>query len=1114
MKKPRIEVYWGEESAEQSERQFLAQLKADLDERGVSAIILANFFTSSGARQIDFLVAAEAHACHVELKNYAGTLVGQQNGPWSTRRPDGSLEVIERQNPYTQAVGGRFAISDDMRALAKENEGTPQPPNGKAFYTQFDTAVCVFPRLEDGSEVPSNYKARTLGYPELLHLLTTPGPRPNWSREHWLGFVRMHGLVPAATSRASDIPIADGQDIVDSYTRRLKSFYGRNLHELVALPIQVNADTVPSTEVLAGLGDWRHAQLVGRSGSGKSHLAKHISLHAIENGYIPVFLTAGMYEGRLSSLLNRSVARFSNSTADELTRAARLLNKDILLIVDGLNECPTTLAEQLLGDLSAFCLRTPVLTLVTTQTEFKLPEPLAGHDIYIGAIGKGERQAVLASYGTPTIAELCEPFATPYELSIAAECAAELPGLPTSADLLAAFVRKRLSKLAEPAATRDTLRALAVKLDQRVATSLPLDQAWRAAEEHVTERRTSVGVVDEALNSTLTTADLGRFAFAHELIGRFLAAEALSLQHRTLPKLVEELRKPRHADLARFVVGLEHDGDRVDQLLFRLADAGLFVDALAGALGPLAERATRSAARRTLEEATSGLATTTVLIRDGGELVVSGGYKLSAADRALLAAVGRRLRQGEFVNEVVGLLDATDAACKRSADTQARAEKLRPTPTGIVAAILVGMGNNRSEIAAWNVLESCRMSGWGFEAEAPEPSDDRIKSIYSEANAATYGRLLLLCYLLHYSSRLDLAPYALRLLRLCWESTAYHLQLDGLDTMRSFAAATEGQPIREEIVSFLGGLNTDNIWLSSQLVETMYSYNMTEQQTDDSYVREQIAQILEVGFTPENGAVANGIVSSQFEDVVGAPYFAAIESLSESERVGLFTIASLGAPPYGFWNDWILKQLIKSGSREALPALEHWATSLNTDTPSIQEVATCYFLAMIGCAQFLDEPPALASRSTPDEEAWECLGAIVFWLNNSSGQAATEQCAPLWHKLRTDLLPAAADALHWMAQPGLLAYLGLDERPLIGQLLNAFPAEIRTILEWSLEHHDSLTSIFGDRRFGNELAEKIVDLLGYVGDAGTVELLRTYTDDEALGRDAIRSLRMIQESSR
>lgn len=175
-----IEVFWGAEPEVGSEKEFLAQLKADLKRHDFSATILANFFTNSSSRQIDFLVVTDNHACHVELKGYDGVLVGAANGPWSMRRDDGALEVIDRQNPYTQAFQCKMAISDNMHTVAaKHNRTMFSPAPRKKFYTQFDSAVCVFPRLADDSQVPSDYKVQTLGYADFLTFLMTPGRRPD-----------------------------------------------------------------------------------------------------------------------------------------------------------------------------------------------------------------------------------------------------------------------------------------------------------------------------------------------------------------------------------------------------------------------------------------------------------------------------------------------------------------------------------------------------------------------------------------------------------------------------------------------------------------------------------------------------------------------------------------------------------------------------------------------------------------------------------------------------------------------------------------------------------------------------------------------------------------------
>ena len=50
MQRPVVQVFVGDEIQVQSERDFLAQVNTDLESAGQAAVILANFFTSSGAR--------------------------------------------------------------------------------------------------------------------------------------------------------------------------------------------------------------------------------------------------------------------------------------------------------------------------------------------------------------------------------------------------------------------------------------------------------------------------------------------------------------------------------------------------------------------------------------------------------------------------------------------------------------------------------------------------------------------------------------------------------------------------------------------------------------------------------------------------------------------------------------------------------------------------------------------------------------------------------------------------------------------------------------------------------------------------------------------------------
>ena len=85
--------------------------------------------------------------------------------------------------------------------------------------------------------------------------------------------------------------------------------------------------------------------------------------------------------------------------------------------------------------------------------------------------------------------------------------------------------------------------------------------------------------------------------------------------------------------------------------------------------------------------------------------------------------------------------------------------------------------------------------------------------------------------------------------------------------------------------------------------------------------------------------LAYSIVSNQFEDVVGEPYFSVVDGLDRRAADHPVHPGLARLTHYAFWNDWLLERLVESGDPRALPAFERWATRLHTDTPSPQEAA-------------------------------------------------------------------------------------------------------------------------------------------------------------------------------
>jgi hypothetical protein len=368
----------------------------------------------------------------------------------------------------------------------------------------------------------------------------------------------------------------------------------------------------------------------------------------------------------------------------------------------------------------------------------------------------------------------------------------------------------------------------------------------------------------------------------------------------------------------------------------------------------------------------------------------------------------------------------------------------------------------------------------------------------------------MLCHLVQVTDDFEAAALVSRLMRLCWDSNAYHIQLDSLAMIRSFARKVRGHPLHDEIADALAEIQPpDNNWaLSTMLVESLDAYGLIESPYDEALVQAEIEQVLSNPSSRESRELAYSVVTNQFEDVIAEPYVAVINDLSAEQRTLLYICASLGSPAYGFWNDWLLQQLLESGDQRALPAYERWATRLHTDNPMTQEIAKCYTLAVQGWAQLMPSPPTLADVPDEPHAAWECYGAIVYWMHRlglDPGRA-TIQCAPYWQRLRTELLPAAADPLYWLRTASQYPW---EEGPsLLDRIMHAFPNETRPILEWSLKHPDDLRSIF-PRHAGNDRAKYLIGMLSTVGNTESAELLRPYADDPVLGSSAIMAIKLL-----
>jgi hypothetical protein len=1118
--KPTIDVYYGAPLSIESEIIFLDRLICALQSGGESAVVFANVCTERNPHQIDFLVAASRCVCHIELKNYTAPVIGKVNGPWTLALPGGRTKRLENKNPYRQALDAKYAVSDAMREFAASNASIPQPDSGEQFYKSFESVVCIFPQLLPGSSIPSDHKVRTLGFDELTELILKRSRSPGWTQLQWIEFAMHLGLTHHDSDSAVELGAKELELVVDGYRQRCERYISNQLRALVPTTLSGPNGPTKSPELLNVLTQRGYFELIGESGTGKSHLARHITLAETHAGGVVVFVPARDYEGRLSALLNRSVAHLHPGTAVGLFDAATRAGARISVVLDGFNECPVRLRADLLKDLQALTLRWSVAVLITGQEYVDVSNEIYTRTYSMAELEQLDRETIFQCYDShepdAENLKLCEAFQTAYEISLAAEISSECGSEIGRTGLLDAYVRRKCEKTSHPELARHLLVAIADHLSANLKSSVTQIEFWQLAEQACTRFGARLQAAAELFSTGLLIAHQGRCSFRHELFEELLQAEALLRRNVQPVELAEVLCRPQYRRLATDVIGLASDKRAIFQVMRALADSTIITECLRGSCGAIAAGVASAECKNALDVSFTALDEITLepAFADGAseELIgISGGVRLPPHVIAALKAVGSVLTDAMFLDRALALARQTDEACWSELQ---RTTGVVPSNASINAIYYWCFVVTRS--VEDRVLPPAIIYH-GLKCRFADSANPHLARTLTEMSgtliARSPGELFLICRLLQN----DTAPamgVILELLRSCWETGIYNRRLEALHTAHVVACALDEQ-CRTEVGEFLSSLTPANPWLSGALVDALVTYGLVESPVSDNQATREIRELLCNPDRDESRKRAYGVVSAFFEDVFQGTYYSSFNDLKADDQRRFLVMAAQGAThEMNFHLSYILDRLLHQfDSRENLPAYQRWTAYPPVESFSPQEATASLLLGIAGCARHLDKPSSLGLSSTDDQRAWDIYAEIIFWIlkPSTSREQMHANCEPLWQQLHVDLAFQALDPLERISTserwpPNSASTLAL--------LSKTFPEHVRCILEFGLKNHSRLTTVFAHPPIssvsGSGYLGFIIGQLAALGTLTSVPMLEMYLDSPNVGEAAAQSIKAVR----
>jgi hypothetical protein len=1102
-----IEIYIGELIEHASERVALARTVDFLTAQGISAVIIAN--VNLKTRQIDLIVAFDQGVLLVEAKAFASMVRGGENGLWELRLASGRWKQIP--NAYQQTIYEKLALRDAMGEFV----------GGDVPYA--DAALVFTPAIPAGSSIPpSDFKVAIIGIDDLPTLIQSV-KRQGWTLDQWRAFAVHHRLVPVPSVEAAlSEALLDAGLLLKAYGEAFTGTYGAPASELVSVSCQCEGQLLSSETVIERSLSASNVILIGPSGCGKTLISYKLAVAALARGCVPMVLPAKDFEGNLRNVANREATLLGAHSAQAILSAARRLDRQLLLVVDGYNECTPAERQRLTRSIAAAVRRYNAHVVLSSQSAIERDDLLPAR---VYAVQQPDKKAKLtiAEQAGGVRGDVLEPLLDTVGSGLEAKMVGQLgPQLPIGTSrygLFDAYVRERLGSAAS-----DGIRALsriAGMMKDRVSFGLSVRELDRMSDREG---------VSGALLQTLRAANIlqtrgDRVSFSHEMFLNVFAAEAIVRRaNGDAEAVVAALRLPQHLDVRPLVLGAIDDHTLRRQVLLRQSDARTMRACLAGqcgrdaqlwanqrieeALGRLDGEIEKVSFEIEKEKAFLGVRPASGTVRDW-----------SAEDCAVLDALPSELMNGRRLDDVLRLIGKMDRRLveeHRRLRGEAEQQKVA-LRSGLYPACYVSRGWENFGLARICVPVQ---SGQLYSEPAIAPETNLLGRLASDSLSP--GQVGFLIGLYRYSDHNgpSIAGILPSLLSRYWPYAAYHLRLELLE-----AAAFGGHSMTDdERLTLIAAIEAlppvQNIMLSTAVVDALKMLGALDDGQEEyiETVKKMIAEAMADQGNPLMWDVAVGLWNGQFDHPYDGAYWEGWNELSPADRKTLLTMAAQSVEIEPMFVPSMIAELASYSDPAVGTLIARWAGLPPTHQVIMGDAIRDFEMAHAALARLRCPPPDRAPE-IPSAAAGALLacGDIFYWLNRDDlplSERKLKCAAPLSVLSRHELGVAAAVLGEFFRSDMMFAESAKrlpGSEPVITSFGHVFPDQVAAIYRAALENPAIQTGYFDFFRI-EAVIEKALSVLGHFGNANDIRLLRPWLVHPDFGQSAIQAIKEIEEA--
>lgn len=1099
------EIYIGSVIEHDSEREVLNELVRIFESERQPAIILANI--NLGERQIDFVVAMDNLTWVLEVKGHHRPLRGSKNGTWQVQLTSG--EWASSRNLYTQTLGEQHALKDAMSKFV----------NNKVQYPS--SSLVFVPQIPSGSSLcSSDFKVSIIQLSDLsskFHQIQR-NKKDGWKLTQWRGFAKYHNLTKVSSPEVASNPILlEDAELLARYSEEYARMYAPNSEELIEFMCseegnQYSTEQIVQSVSFGGIG----VLLQGPSGCGKSLLAAHTGMGWMQRGGIPITIPAKDFKGKIRNILDQEIALLGVKSASRLLEAVGRLNRPVLFILDGYNECEAQKRDTLSQCFKALVGRYEANFFITSQIPLARADLLPLRKIEVYKPNKELKLAIAqraANSPIPSEVEiLLETVESGLEAGLVGAVGKELKQGYSRYALFDAFVRDRLRNLAS-----DGIRLLcrvAGWLSERITFSLSIRELDRLLDNE--ELHTQV--LDKLFSTNLLVKRGDRVSFQHELFFNAFAAEAVIRGgFDQVDQIKAALSNPKHAEYKEMIIGAIDDNDLIQQVLEGIIDSKDITFCFYGTCGLSAKEWANTQYQKLLFRISEEVKRVQFVVNNLDQvdftIVPETLENWSTLDLLFISNLPELLAQGFYLFEMLNIVAHMDRKITETIDHfpfSASHQRLKSNLFGKVYAL---------QWLTWTGLTKVcsQISGKIFTGINGHPLREIVQEKFT-CSELTQGQLYLLLALSRqvFDQEIIPAPVIQKVIEQYWNGAPYHLKLQLMYSAESCWKAEE--PERTALITAIEALlnQSSHPFISTAVMDALKALGALEEDSE-AHKKEVQSLVEKILANPEDSAnweLAGYCYGAQIDHPYSTAYEEVISELSENNRKEFLTIAAKGlngsdplilsalVPDLASFKDPKLGEIISQWTE--VPQFTNFMANLAIDLFMTAHI----FLGRLGCVL----PNSQQRNDHPSNEVLIACGKILYWSNRLDISEVKRQlaCQESVEILLKNENGVALDAIKWSEETQRMHRFAKRDLP---SIIGCFPNQVAEVCRRALQNpsiQKGWSPVFSETdRLG--VLEFALDIVGSYGEKVDLTLLREYTKNSNLGKTAIKAIKRLEE---